>query len=85
METVADGQGEGSSGGLPEWLRNLFWDHDFSVFDWRQDRELVMRQAGDAAVRDTGRVVFAASGSSRSPVACLDDEPTGSGRALRSP
>jgi hypothetical protein len=68
MGTVESGRRVASSVALPEWLRSLFWDHDFSVLDWRQDRELVIgrvleagtwdaiqwlrRQAGDAALRD---------------------------------
>jgi len=53
---------------LPRMLRPLFWDHDFDVLNWKQDRDLIVarvlasgswnvvrwlrRRLGDEALRE---------------------------------
>ena len=57
-----------SRSGLPETLRDLFWDYDFRVLTWEEDRHLIVarilsaggwnavswlrRRVGDDGIRD---------------------------------
>ena len=39
-------------GRLPEWLRTLFWDHDFAQLDWQQHRAFIIGRILEAGSWD---------------------------------